>query len=395
MNEQLVLKLIGRERTLFESDLQKHEDTIREAIASSTFLVIGGAGSIGRGVVKELFLRDPKRLCVVDLSENNLAELVRDLRSSIGYTSGVFHAYCMNGLEQEFDSFCKNEGPFDYVLNFAALKHVRSEKDPYTLMRLIRTNTLLPKKTLEFANQFNSKKYFCVSTDKATAPVNMMGASKRIMELFLLEYGQIPVSTARFANVAFSEGSLLDSFRRRLSLQQPLAGPNDIKRYFITVREAAILCLISIFLGNKHDIMFPQPDRVGLEQFDTIGCRLLEYHGLKPLLFDNEQEARDAFDQLDPGYWPCYFSGTNTTGEKSYEEFYLEGASVDRKRFDEIGVLTNMGETDHHALDQFLAKIDSLRKSGSWNKSNLLEAFRDLVPEFVHEEKNRNLDQKM
>ena len=237
-----LLNIVGRDAPLFEEDLRTHEAELTQLIAGSRFLVIGGAGSIGGAVVRELFARNPRALHVIDTSENNLAELVRDLRSSLGYIDGEFHAYCFDGLGPEFAAFAQQalrQGtPYDYVLNFSALKHVRSEKDPFTLMRLIDVNVMLTKKLLEFAKAGGARKFFCVSTDKAANPVNMMGGSKRIMEMFLLgEQSATAVSTARFANVAFSDGSLPHAWTERIKKRQPLAAPNDIRRYFVTGQE--------------------------------------------------------------------------------------------------------------------------------------------------------------
>ncbi len=397
MNQQEVLQLIGRKSILFENDLAEHSSKINSEVSGASFLVIGGAGSIGRAVVKELFSRGPQRLYVVDTSENNLAELVRDLRSSLGYIKGDFRTYCMDALSPEFDAFCSQQGPFDYVLNFSALKHVRSEKDPYTLMRMIRTNIFLTKKALGYAEKFGSKKFFCVSTDKASNPANMMGASKRIMELFLLNYARVPVSSARFANVAFSDGSLLCSFRNRLEANQPLAGPNDIQRYFLTVEEAAVLCLLSIFLGDNHEIFFPKLDTgISLESFDNIAYRFLRLNNLEPVDFDSEEEARASVAELrSQGKWPCHFSGSSTTGEKPVEEFYSDSELVDWERFGDIGIVNNDHKVDSGEIEAFCEQIESCLAAGNWDKPMLVNLFSRLLPSFDHVEKNQNLDQKM
>jgi len=263
MTETELLRLINREQGLFEQDLLAHCAEIDEKIAQSRFLVVGGAGSIGSAVVKELFRRNPRALDIIDINENNLAELVRDIRSSYGYGDGEFHAYCFDPLGSEFAAFSQQAqvGPrgYDYVLNFAALKHVRSEKDPFTLMRMLDVNVLLTRRLLDFAVECGAKKFFCVSTDKAARPVNLMGASKRIMEMMLPERGhEIAVSTARFANVLFSDGSLPFAWTQRLQKGQPLSAPRDVRRYFITPCESALLCLFSLLRGEHGEIYFPK-----------------------------------------------------------------------------------------------------------------------------------------
>ena len=245
-----VLKLIGRKEPLFDVDISTNAKKINSIVEESSFLVIGGAGSIGQAVVKEIFKRNPSKLHVVDISENNMVELVRDIRSNYGYIAGDFRTFSLDIGSLEYDAFIKSDGKYDYVLNLSALKHVRSEKDPFTLMRMIDVNVFNTIKTIKQSIENGTKKYFCVSTDKAANPVNMMGASKRIMELFLMrESKKISISTARFANVAFSDGSLLHGFNQRIQKKQPIVAPNDIKRYFVTPQESGELCLMSCLLG--------------------------------------------------------------------------------------------------------------------------------------------------
>ena len=258
-----ILDLIGRETDLFEEDMLHYEKELNEIVSSSSFLVIGGGGSIGQAVTKEIFRRNPRKLHVVDISENNLVELLRDIRSSWGYISGDFQTFSLDAGSVEYEAFIRADGQYDYVLNLSALKHVRSEKDPYTLMRMIDVNIFNTDKTLRYSILNNSKKYFCVSTDKAANPVNMMGASKRIMEMFLLyRSNEINISTARFANVAFSDGSLLHSFTQRIQKMQPFVAPNDISRYFITAKEAGELCLMSCIFGGNREIFFPKTGKL-------------------------------------------------------------------------------------------------------------------------------------
>ena len=355
-----VLKLIGRDAELFGADLADHEARIHDAVASSKILVIGGAGSIGRSTVKQIFQRKPSTLHVVDLSENSLVETVRDIRSSLGYTEGDFRTFCLDAGSEEFDSCIAEYGPYDYILNFSALKHVRSERDPYTLMRMIRVNIINGVKLLEYAATSGAQGYFSVSTDKATRPVNMMGASKCVMEMFLIAAShQIRVSGARFANVAFSDGSLLDGFKHRIAKRQPIAAPSDVKRYFITERESGVLCMLSCFLGNNRDIFFPKlNDRLHLVTFSEIAVRFLDSLGYAPVECDTEDEARRKMAELPAqGKWPVYFFESDTTGEKDFEEFYTDREQLDWNRFADIAVIQNSGAIDTKSLVSLLSTL--------------------------------------
>ena len=292
-----ILSLIGRNKELFGEDISEHENELSQIVSSSSFLVIGGAGSIGQAVTKEIFKRRPRKLHVVDISENNMVELVRDIRSSFGYIDGDFQTFALDIGSVEYDAFIEADGRYDYVLNLSALKHVRSEKDPFTLMRMIDVNVFNTDKTLLQSIAKGTKKYFCVSTDKAANPVNMMGASKRIMEMFLMRRSlEIPISTARFANVAFSDGSLLHGFNQRIQKRQPIVAPNDIKRYFVTPKESGELCLMSCIFGENRDIFFPKlSEELHLITFADIAVKYLEALGYEPYLCATEDK---------PGNWP-------------------------------------------------------------------------------------------
>ncbi|GAB5404471.1 MAG: UDP-N-acetylglucosamine 4,6-dehydratase [Aureliella sp.] len=402
MDSSDLLGMIGREAPVFQQDLREHEAEISSAIANGKFLVVGGAGSIGGAVVKELFRRNPKTLHVVDTSENNLAELVRDVRSSLGYIDGDFHAYCFDPLGSEFPAFAKSklaEGtPYDYVLNFSALKHVRSEKDPFTLMRLLDVNVFLTRKLLEFSKQCGAKKFFCVSTDKAANPVNMMGGSKRIMEMFLLgEESDTAVSTARFANVAFSDGSLPFAWTQRILKGQPISAPNDIRRYFVTGQEGAQLCLFSILQGADREIYFPKLSaNLHLITFSAMAERYLESIGYEAYHCDSEDEARKKVVELrKQKKWPCFFFKTDTTGEKDFEEFYTSSEEVDWDRYHELGVVMNEAFVDDARLREFDRRVRELRERQAWTKEELLDAFSHLLPNFAHKETGKNLDNRM
>ena len=392
------LSLIGRTENLFSDDIKSNEDRIIEVINRSSFLVIGGAGSIGHSVCMEIFKRNPKKLHVVDISENNLVELVRGIRSSIGYSSGDFKTFAVDCGSIEFEAMIDNEGPYDYIFNLSALKHVRSEKDPYTLMRLVMVNIFNTLKTVRLAKEMNAKKYFCVSTDKAANPVNMMGASKRIMEMFLMRESLTQnISMARFANVAFSDGSLLHGFNQRLEKKQPLSAPNDVRRYFVTFQESGELCLMSGLFGNNREIFFPKlSEKLHLITFSEIAMKYLNEKGYEVYECETENEARTkAKELISAKKWPCYFFKSDTTGEKDFEEFYTNNECLDMERFGTIGVIENHPNFDNSMLDHFLENIELFRRNKNWSKNEMVELFNSLLPDFRHKETGKYLDQKM
>ncbi|MFN5149163.1 MAG: UDP-N-acetylglucosamine 4,6-dehydratase [Flavobacteriia bacterium] len=398
MTSNEILQIIGRESELFVEDVQHVESDLRSIISHSSFLVLGGAGSIGQAVTKEIFKRNPQKLHVVDISENNLVELVRDLRSSLGYIDGDFQTFALDIGSVEYDAMIKADGHFDYVLNLSALKHVRSEKDPYTLMRMIDVNIRNTVKTILQSKEKGAKKYFCVSTDKAANPVNMMGASKRIMELFLWKLSsKIPISTARFANVAFSDGSLLHGFNQRLEKMQPIVAPNDVDRYFVTPQESGELCLLSCIFGNSGDTFFPKVnDTFKLIPLKDIAIRYLKQKGLTPVQCDSEDAARSFFEHpFNSSTWPCYFPVSDTTGEKAFEEFYTEDEELDLNSYLNLGIIKNDLAFDSEKLDHFSSEINRLRESGIWSKEEIVSLFLDLIPTFDHEERGKYLDSKM
>jgi len=393
-----ILHLIGRDQELFASDVRYYDEKLCNIIRGSRFLVIGGAGSIGQAVSKEIFKRDPKALHVVDISENNTVELVRDLRSTLGYASGEFKTFAVDCGSVEFEALMDNEGPYDYVFNLSALKHVRSEKDPYTLMRMINVNVFNIIKTLRMAKKMRVKKYFCVSTDKAANPVNMMGASKRIMEMFLMRESLTQeISMARFANVAFSDGSLLHGFNQRFSKKQPFSAPNDVRRYFITPQESGELCLLSGLLGNNRDIFFPKlSEKLHLITFSEIAVRYLRERGFEPYECKTEDEARDRAEELMANkQWPCYFFKSDTTGEKDVEEFFTDNEDLDMECFETVGIIRNQPDFDETKLDDFMDGIETLRKKATWTKDEIVKLYFSLLPEFTHKETGKYLDQRM
>lgn len=393
-----ILNLIGRTTELFVADINQFEQQLSDKVSSSSFLVLGGAGSIGQAVVKEIFKRNPKKLHVVDISENNLVEVVRDIRSSFGYIDGDFQTFALDIGSIEYDAFIQADGKYDYVLNLSALKHVRSEKDPFTLMRMIDVNVFNTDKTIQQSIEKGTKKYFCVSTDKAANPVNMMGASKRIMEMFLMRRSEtIEISTARFANVAFSDGSLLHGFNQRIQKRQPIVAPNDIKRYFVTPQESGELCLMSCLLGENRDIFFPKlSEDLHLISFADIAVRYLKNLGFEPHLCGTEDEARELAKTLpEQGKWPCLFTASDTTGEKDFEEFFTDKETLDMQRFTNLGIIKNEPLYDETKLALFEQTIAQMKQKKQWTKQQIVELFYQMIPDFGHKETGKYLDGKM
>jgi len=389
---------LNRDVSIFAEDINSFSYELNQSVSGSSFLVIGGAGSIGQSLVKEIFKRNPKKLHVVDISENNLVELVRDIRSSLGYINGDFRTFSLDVNSLEYNSFILNDGKYDYILNLSALKHVRSEKDPFTLMRMIQSNILNSNLILDHAINNNSKKYFCVSTDKAANPVNMMGASKKIMELCIIDKSdQIDVSSARFANVIFSDGSLLHSFRQRILKSQPIVSPINIKRYFISPEESGQLCLLSCILGENRDIFFPKLDEnIELQSLDKMAIKFLNNLGYEPLMCSSENEARELMKSVSlNGKWPCYFSETETTGEKPFEEFYTSNEKLELIKYKKIGIVKNERFLKNPKVLYFNNEIVKVRDKLKWSRNEIIKIFKSTIDEFTHLDTGKFLDDKM
>ena len=392
------LQLIGRERPMFDADVTGHALQLSALVAGNRFLVIGGAGSIGQAVTREIFKRGPKVLHVVDISENNMVELVRDIRSTLGYIDGDFSTFAIDCASREFEALLNAGNGYDYVLNLSALKHVRSEKDPFTLMRLIEVNVLNTVRTVELARAHGARKYFCVSTDKAANPVNMMGASKRIMEMFLMRASvDVPISTARFANVAFSDGSLLHGFNQRFAKRQPISAPNDVRRYFVTPQESGELCLLSCLLGENRDIFFPKlNEHLHLTTFSDIAERYLKELGFEPYECASEDEARDrAVELIGQKKWPCHFFSSDTTGEKDFEEFFTDNETLDMTRFENVGVIKCAPEYDAALLHHFTVALAAIKAKPTWDKAEMVDLFNKMIQNFSHKETGKYLDGRM
>ena len=392
-----ILDVIGRTRSVFSDDLDANQREISDLISRSSILVIGGAGSIGMAVTKQLFAFSPKQLHVTDVSENNLVELVRDIRSSLGYIEGEFKTFVLDFTSDLFDMFLRDK-QYDYVFNLAALKHVRSEKDPYTLLNLINTNVIETVRLHDKLSRMQTRKYFVVSSDKASAPANLMGASKLLMEHFLrTSKSETPFSSARFANVAFSDGSLLHGFKKRLEKRQPITAPNDIKRYFVNSEEAGRLCLLSGFLGENSNIFFPNVNsELHLISFSDIAEKFIRKNGYEYVILESEAEAREKCNTLyEKNVIPVYFFKSDTTGEKPYEEFTQINDRVDLEKFKEVGIILSDSNKDGFAFNEFCDDINRLYQISDLKKTDIVEVFEKHVSDFFHKEKNKNLDDKM
>lgn len=383
------LNLIERSTPVFLDDWNLVQSSVTEKIERRRVLVVGGAGSIGSTVTQVLFAMAPQSLHVVDINENALADLVRQIRSTVGYSDTDFRTICFDPLHPTSDELIKRNGPYDIILNFAAVKHVRSEKDPFTLSRMFAVNVGLTHRLIEWSHMANSETFFSVSTDKAANPANLMGASKRLMEMIGFLYGNGKFSTARFANVAFSHGSLLRAFWDRIDRGQPLSAPANIKRFFITHDEAAKLCLIEALVGPKGTVAIPRaPGEIELTSFVEVATNVLASRGYEPRLCESEDEAR----RTEPanGQWPCYFFESDTSGEKPYEEFVAVGEDLVDSPFKEISLIGKRVEPDPEALSR-ASHIEPL----SMSKEEVLSRVAVVVPEFHHIETGRNLDQRM
>lgn len=399
INPKILAKVLGRENSFLATDLVRSRPQIQDTIGGSRILVIGAAGSIGCSFVKELFSFEMKALHLVDISENNLAEVVRDLRSTGVSFPDDFQTFSLDFGGLEMASLLASE-KYDYVLNFSALKHVRSERDAFTLMRLLDVNVLANERLMDcLARSHVPEKIFSVSSDKAVRPANLMGASKAFMErVFLSRADEISFGSARFANVAFSDGSLLHGFQQRIAKRQPLSAPSDVRRYFISHQEAGQLCVLGCFVGNNREIVYPdfRPEE-DMMTFSEIAVEFLKMKGFEPMYCDSEDEARAAAAQLtsDSKRWPCLFSGSDTSGEKMYEEFVDPAEMISTERFDNVGVITSPVYHGREILDTAIARLKKLRQDGVWSHNELIKVVNEAVPELEHTKATKNLDQKM
>lgn len=388
-----------RPQSMFLADIESNREKLTEKIAGKSFLVIGGAGSIGSSFIKAVLPFKPSSLIVVDINENGLAELTRDLRSIPGmFVPDDYIPYPMDYNSEAFEKMFRNRNGFDVVANFSAHKHVRSEKDIYSVEAMIKNNVIHAKKLLDLISQYPPEEYFCVSTDKAANPVNIMGASKRIMEDVIFSYSdKFPVKTARFANVAFSNGSLPAGFLARIQKLQPISAPSDVKRYFVSPQESGQICMLSCMLGNNREIFFPKLKESQMATFDAIAEDLLKAQGFEVLKCSSDEEAIDKSIELKNGSnkYPVHFSASDTSGEKAYEEFYTDSEKTDMLRFTSLGVIVDKTLTDKRAMSEFVTKLASLFDDANVTKAMVAQVIKEYLPQFEHIEKGKSLDSKM
>ncbi len=388
----------GRPESLFAPDIEANADTLRAAIAGKSVMVIGGAGSIGSSFIKALLPFNPSKLVVVDLNENGLAELTRDLRSSASLrVPEVFLTYTLDFADPIFEDIMRDHGGFDIVANFSAHKHVRSEKDKYSVEALLKNNVIKARNLMELLRSYPPRHFFCVSTDKASNPVNIMGASKRIMEDLIMAYRPyFKVTTARFANVAFSNGSLPAGFFDRMMKRQPLAAPSDVRRYFVSMEESGQICMLACILGNNGEVFFPRLGKEKLKTFSSICDKFIEAMGYEKYQCSSDDEARRyAADHLPGPKYPVYYSASDTTGEKDCEEFFVEGETTDMTRFVSLGVITGTDNKDAEAVNALIRRLEILFADRTFTKADVVRVLEEYLPNFTHEEKGRNLDDKM
>ena len=385
--------------SMFAADIEANKEQLTEEIKGKKVCVIGGAGSIGSSFIKAVLRFEPGSVVVVDLNENGLAELVRDVRSTEGlYVPEEFRCYTLNFADPIFERIFREEKGFDIVANFSAHKHVRSEKDRYSVQALIENNDIKAKKLMDLLTVYPPKHFFCVSTDKAANPVNIMGASKRIMEDLVMAYNQhFKVTTARFANVAFSNGSLPDGWIHRLQKRQPLAAPSDVKRYFVSPEESGQICMLACILGRPGEVFFPKLGEDQMLTFSSICDDFVKAEGFtkKECVSDADAKQYASSMDYDSETYPVVYFKSDTTGEKAYEEFYVPGEKINMERFKALGVVEETTRRPMPEVNAFFDKLEAIFHKDDFTKAQVIEAIKEFIPNFEHEEKGKNLDQKM
>lgn len=399
LNQFIYDEVLHRENSMFLQDIRTYETELRKKMEDKSVLVIGGAGSIGSSFIKAILPYHPASLVVVDINENALAELTRDIRSTQGtFVPEDYVTYPMDFASIVFEKMFRHRKGFHIVANFSAHKHVRSEKDIYSVEALIRNNVLYAKNLLDLLVEFPPEMYFCVSTDKAANPVNIMGASKRIMEDVIFSYAdKFPVKTARFANVAFSNGSLPAGFLARIQKGQALSAPSDVKRYFVSPEESGQICMLACMLGKNREIFFPRLEEEQMMTFDQIAIKLLREYGYEALQCESDEAAIEISTQLEKGskQYPVHFSKSDTSGEKSYEEFYTSAEKVDLGRFQSLGVITEKVIPEKEKIDLLFMKLDQIFAKEGTSKEEVVCVLREYLPNFEHIETGKSLDSKM
>ena len=399
VNQFIADHITGRQESMFTADIEANRAKLRAEIEGKSVLVIGGAGTIGSSYIRALLPFRPSKLVVVDISENGLTELTRDLRSTYGmYVPEEYRTYPLSFADPIFERIFRAEGGFDIVANFSAHKHVRSEKDKYSVQALLENNVLKARGLLDLLTEFPPRHFFCVSTDKAANPVNIMGASKKIMEDMIMAYStRFKISTARFANVAFSNGSLLAGFIERLMKRQPLSSPNDVKRYFVSPDESGQICMLACILGNNREIFFPKLGEEQMMTFSSIADRFLQSLGYEVKYCGSEEEARKFAAEMpaDGKEYPVYYFTSDTTGEKSFEEFFVKGEQVNMNRFQALGVIEEVKARNISEINAFFDKLKKISGHSESKKEDIVKTIKEFIPNFEHQEKGKNLDQKM
>lgn len=392
--------------SMFAADIVANREILTQEIKGKSVCVIGGAGSIGSSFIKAVLRFEPKSVVVIDLNENGLAELVRDVRSTEGlYVPEEFRCYTLNFADPIFERIFREEKGFEIVANFSAHKHVRSEKDKYSVQALIENNDIKAKKLMDLLTVYPPKHFFCVSTDKAANPVNIMGASKRIMEDLVMAYNKyFKVTTARFANVAFSNGSLPDGWIHRLQKKQPLAAPSDVKRYFVSPEESGQICMLACILGRGGEVFFPKLGEDQMLTFSSICDDFVTANGLTKHECVSDAEAKAYAAGIDNSQfsilnsqleYPTVYFKSDTTGEKAYEEFYIPGEKINMERFSALGVVEETTRRPMPEINAFFSKLEDIFAKADFTKKQVVDAIKDFIPNFEHEEKGKNLDQKM
>ncbi len=399
LNKFIADSVTFRPVSMFAPDIEANKDTLSKEIKNKKVCVIGGAGSIGSSFIKAILRFEPKSVVIVDLNENGLAELVRDVRSTEGlYVPDEFRCYTLNFADPIFERIFREEKGFDIVANFSAHKHVRSEKDRYSVQALVENNDIKAKKLMDLLTVYPPEHFFCVSTDKAANPVNIMGASKRIMEDLVMAYNKyFKVTTARFANVAFSNGSLPDGWIHRLQKKQPLAAPSDVKRYFVSPEESGQICMLACILGKPGEVFFPKLGEDQMLTFSSICDDFVKAEGFSKKECGSDAEAKHYASEMDydSDIYPVVYFVSDTTGEKAYEEFYVPGEKIDMQRFQSLGVVEQTTRHNMDEVNEFFCNLESLFQKDDFTKAQVVEAIKTFIPNFEHEEKGKNLDQKM
>ena len=399
LNKFISTHVIKREQSMFINDIESNKDKISKEVEGKSLCVIGGAGSIGASFIRAILPFKPSKLIVIDLNENGLAELTRDLRSTYGmYVPEEYRTYTLNFADPIFARIFREEKGFDIVANFSAHKHVRSEKDKYSVQALLENNDIKAKKFMDLLCEFPPKHFFCVSTDKAANPVNIMGASKRIMEDMIMAYSdKFPVTTARFANVAFSNGSLPDGWISRVMKQQPIASPSDVRRFFVSPEESGQICMLACVLGNTGEVFFPKLEEDQMITFSSFCDKFIQTVGYEEYRCSSDEEAKKfAAERIESCKdFPVVYFKSDTTGEKDFEEFYVPGEKLNMERFNSLGVIEETVHRQMSEIDAFFKELESIFNKDNFTKAEIVAAIKSFLPYFEHKEKGKNLDQKM